>query len=314
MTRVCRAIAAALPVLLAAALVSLPIRPLPQNELLAAPPDPKAAAKDVFAETVRPIFAQFCIGCHNDKKVSAGLSLEPFKSTADAHKARDLWETLKDLVATKKMPPKGKPQPSDDQRRAIVAWIDTVAIKVDCGLARDPGRPTIRRLNRNEYNNTIRDLIGIDFKPADNFPSDDVGYGFDNIGDVLSMPPILLEKYLTAAETILDKAIQIPKPIAVVKDSFRPQNVRSTLGPLSKQNNRIFLNQNGAAIVSYDFVHEGEYIFRAHAMATMPARTCRSSRLSWTRRRFNRLMSMHTMGSRDPTKRRRPRLRPVGTA
>ena len=65
--------------------------------------------------------------------------------------------------------------------------------------ARDPGRVTIRRLNRAEYNNTIRDLLGVDFQPADDFPSDDVGYGFDNIGDVLSMPPILLEKYLSAA-------------------------------------------------------------------------------------------------------------------
>ncbi|HEX3147622.1 MAG TPA: DUF1592 domain-containing protein [Gemmataceae bacterium] len=269
MTRARRAIIAALPIAMTIAVVWFAARPLPHVELAAAPPEPKASlqpkvpAKDVFAETVRPIFTQFCISCHNDKKVSAGLSLEPFKSTADARKARDLWETVKEMVTNKQMPPKGKPQPTDEQRKAILAWIDTVAIKVDCGLARDPGRPTIRRLNRNEYNNTIRDLVGVDFKPADNFPSDDVGYGFDNIGDVLSMPPILLEKYLTAAEAVLDKAIQVPKPIAVVKDSFRPQNVRTTLGPLSKQNNRIYLNQNGAAIVSYDFVHEGEYIFRA---------------------------------------------------
>ena len=68
---------------------------------------------------------------------------------------------------------------------------------------------TIRRLNRAEYNNTIRDLVGVDFHPADDFPSDDVGYGFDNIGDVLSMPPILMEKYLAAAETISEEAIVV---------------------------------------------------------------------------------------------------------
>src|SRR5262245_3137603 len=71
----------------------------------------------------------------------------------------------------------------------------------------DPGRVTIRRLNRAEYNNTIRDLVGIDFHPADDFPADDAGYGFDNIGDVLSVSPVLLEKYLVAAQRILSKAI-----------------------------------------------------------------------------------------------------------
>jgi hypothetical protein len=79
----------------------------------------------------------------------------------------------------------------------------------------DPGRVTIHRLNRAEYNNTIRDLVGVDFHPADDFPADDVGYGFDNIGDVLSTSPLLLEKYMRAAERIMDQAIITPKPNAV---------------------------------------------------------------------------------------------------
>ena len=90
----------------------------------------------------------------------------------------------------------------------LTTWIDGELAQV--GLRRrprDPGRVTIRRLNRNEYNNTIRDLLGVDFQPADDFPSDDVGYGFDNIGDVLSMPPILLEKYLAAAENITARVL-----------------------------------------------------------------------------------------------------------
>ena len=268
MTRSRRAILAALPALVAVPVVAwLTFRPSPDATLRAAPPDaPKpnpVPGKDPFADAVRPVFAQFCLGCHNDKKVSGGVSLEPFKDTAGARKARDLWETVREQVETRKMPPMGKPQPTDEQRKQVVAWIDAVATKVDCGLARDPGRPTIRRLNRSEYNNTIRDLVGIDFKPADTFPSDDVGYGFDNIGDVLSMPPILLEKYLAAAEAVLDKAVQVPKPIAVVKDFFRPQNVRTTLGPFAKQDKRVYLSQAGAAIVSYDFLYEGEYVFRA---------------------------------------------------
>jgi len=92
------------------------------------------------------------------------------------------------------MPPENKKQPSPLERELIVKWIQTTVFKCDCDHP-DPGRVTLRRLNRAEYNNTIRDLIGVDFQPAEDFPQDDVGYGFDNIGDVLSMPPILMEKY-----------------------------------------------------------------------------------------------------------------------
>ena len=162
--------------------------------------------KDTFAE-VSPLFTKYCITCHNDKKQAAGLSLEPFKNDAGARKAVSTWELVKEHLETKQMPPKGKPQPTDAERKTLLTWLERINVKIDCGLARDPGRPTIRRLNRQEYNNTIRDLVGVDFKPADDFPSDDVGYGFDNIGDVLSMSPLLLEKYLRAAEQIADKAI-----------------------------------------------------------------------------------------------------------
>ena len=93
------------------------------------------------------------------------------------------------------MPPEDRPQPKPGDIQAVVGWIDAELAKADRGRGVDPGRVTIRRLNRNEYNNTIRDLVGLDFHPADDFPSDDVGYGFDNIGDVLSIPPILMEKY-----------------------------------------------------------------------------------------------------------------------
>src|SRR5689334_4352608 len=183
MTRVRRATLTALPVVLVTAVVAGDaFRPSADGQLRATPPaNPTPAAKDPFAETVRPVFGQFCVGCHNDKKRSGGVSLEPFKSTADTRKARDVWDTVREQLEAKHMPPKNKPQPTDGQRKAVLAWIEAVANKVDCGLARDPGRPTVRRLNRNEYNNTIRDLLGVDFKPAESFPSDDVGYGFDNI-------------------------------------------------------------------------------------------------------------------------------------
>ena len=102
------------------------------------------------------------------------------------------------------MPPVDhQPQPSPADTQAVADWIDRTFVNIDCSQLRDPGRVTVRRLNRTEYNNTIRDLLGVDFEPAADFPSDDVGYGFDNIGDVLTLSPLLMEKYLNAAESIV---------------------------------------------------------------------------------------------------------------
>ncbi|HVK12157.1 MAG TPA: DUF1592 domain-containing protein [Gemmataceae bacterium] len=261
----CRRAVLACPALLATGLAAcLLVRPGAAPELRAGQP-PAKAATDPYVESVLPVFARYCVSCHNDKKKSAGLSLAPYKDSASARKARDLWDTVKELVENKQMPPKGKPQPSDAERKAVVAWIDSTAIKVDCTQPRDPGRPTIRRLNKVEYDNTIRDLIGVDLRAADAFPADDVGYGFDNIGDVLSLPPVLFEKYLTAAERALDAAIVVPKPIKVHTERVPPRNLRASLGPLARQQKRVFLNKNGSATANYDFAYEGEYILRARA-------------------------------------------------
>ena len=263
------------PAFLAGILTIWLVRHLTHRQATSAPPDtqlvqfkapdapPAAPPKvDQFATQVKPLLTKYCVTCHNDKKQAAGLSLEPYTDAVTAKKARDTWELVREHVDTKQMPPKKSVQPTDDERKLIVAWAESAVSKVDCQLARDPGRPTIRRLNRVEYNNTVRDLLGVDVQPAEDFPSDDVGYGFDNIGDVLSMPPILLEKYLGAAEKVLDAAVVLPKIAASSKEVFKPQNVRVTLGNKAKEKNRIALTENGSAIVFYDFIHTGEYIFR----------------------------------------------------
>ncbi len=224
------------------------------------------AAKNTYRDQVVPLFNKYCISCHNDKKHAAGLSLEDYKDETALMKSRKLMEAIKENVHSRDMPPKEKqPQPSQGERDTITNWIDTQLARVDCGATRDPGHPTIRRLNRAEYNNTIRDLVGVNFQPAEDFPSDDVGYGFDNIGDVLSMPPILLEKYLAAADKILNEAIVVQKPAVSQKDVFRPQNLFSSLGGDSKKRQHIALTSNGAAFFTFDFVHEGEYVLRVKA-------------------------------------------------
>ncbi len=110
-----------------------------------------------------------------------------FADETSVLKDRKLWARVAEYVEGGDMPPEGKPQPSPEEVELISGWIDAKLSSFDCGLDADPGRVTLRRLNRAEYNNTIRDLVGVDFRPADDFPTDDVGYGFDNIGDVLSL-------------------------------------------------------------------------------------------------------------------------------
>ena len=170
------------------------------------------AAKSSFEKTVEPFVRANCLLCHNAKLKVGGLDLEGYRESRAALKDREVWEKVIQKVRTGQMPPKGRPAPSPEEIAAVTEWFDGQFARLDRSMKPDPGRVTARRLNRAEYNNTIRDLVGIDFKPAADFPADDSGYGFDNIGDVLSLSPVLMEKYLTAAERVARKAIVADPP------------------------------------------------------------------------------------------------------
>jgi len=242
--------------------------PRPATHVLHAAPEPPAApAPDRTFETkVVPFLTQYCTTCHNDKKMSAGLDLAPFASLTSAQKDRDTWLKVQEHLAAKTMPPKNKPQPAPADRDLVAKYVESVVTKIDCGLAKNPGRVTLRRLNRAEYNNTIRDLVGVDFQPAADFPNDDVGYGFDNIGDVLSLSPILLEKYLAAAEQVVNKAIIKPDVVVSSKQLFRAQNLIATQREF-KEAKRINLHSNGAAFIAFTFPADGDYTVRVKAWA-----------------------------------------------
>ncbi|HAO94556.1 MAG TPA: hypothetical protein DCQ96_00715, partial [Verrucomicrobiales bacterium] len=121
-------------------------------------------------------------------------------------------------------------QPSPEERAELMAWIESNVLKLDPENP-DPGRVTIRRLNREEYRNTIWDLLGVEYNVDDNFPPDDTGFGFDTIGDVLTISPLLLEKYLLAAETIADLALPATvirrRPITIDAGNFRSEETIS---------------------------------------------------------------------------------------
>jgi hypothetical protein len=160
-----------------------------------------------FDKNVKPLLEKYCYECHGNGKHKGDVTLDTDKTLADIHQNAKKWETAMERVHTQEMPPDDADlQPQPAEREVISGWIEKELFHLDPANP-DPGRVTIHRLNRTEYNNTIRDLVGVDFKPADDFPADNSGYGFDNISDVLSLPPVLLEKYLNAAHRVLDEAI-----------------------------------------------------------------------------------------------------------
>ena len=188
-----------------------------------------------------------CVACHGDDQPKAGLALGGIRGHGQILKARKVWENLADMVEAELMPPEDKPQPAPAEREAFLVAVRGIFDHYDRTAKTDPGRVTMRRLNKAEYDNTVRDLFyGTDFNASENFPSDDVGHGFDNIGDVLTMSPVLMERYLAAAEAIARKVVpnDLPKPTvrATYAKQMRPSR---DAGPFNKEGFRILSDKDG---------------------------------------------------------------------
>jgi hypothetical protein len=159
-----------------------------------------------YEDNVQPILIDYCYRCHADGMKKGDLAFDQLPEGAGILGKRDVWMAVLKNVRAGLMPPSGKPRPSEKEVRVLAEWIKRDVFGIDPGDI-DPGRGTIRRLNRAEYRNTIRDLTGFDFKAEEEFPPDDTGYGFDNIADVLSVSPLLLEKYIQAADSIVTAGV-----------------------------------------------------------------------------------------------------------
>jgi hypothetical protein len=164
-----------------------------------------------YAEKVKPVLAKYCLDCHSTKKKKGDLDLERY-STLDAIR-RDLkpWPMVVENLENGEMPPKKSPQPGAEERKLLAAWTRAMLDAEARARAGDPGRVVVRRLSNAEYNNTVRDLTGVDLQPARDFPADGAaGEGFANTGDALVMSPTLLNKYLNAAKEIAAHAVLLP--------------------------------------------------------------------------------------------------------
>lgn len=216
-----------------------------------------ARSHAAYDRDVLPTLKTFCYDCHADGVSKGQVSFDSFTNHTELASQRGLWlSVLKNLQAGL-MPPEKKPKPTEAQVQAIEGWINRDVFGIDPEHP-DPGRVTVRRLNRIEYRNTIRDLTGFNFKVEDELPPDDTGYGFDNIGDVLTLSPMLLEKYIQAAEKIVTAAVprvsRAPAESAYTGSDFARTEGKGT-------GDRLSFYQAATVARSFEAPYDGSYRF-----------------------------------------------------
>ncbi|HMJ90090.1 MAG TPA: DUF1592 domain-containing protein, partial [Candidatus Acidoferrum sp.] len=215
-----------------------------------------AAPEQDYKKRIEPLLKNYCYDCHGDGANKGEVALDEYTNFTAHVNNQKLWLAVWQNLQTQMMPPAKKPQPSDMERRQISKWIERAVFKLDPANP-DPGRVTIRRLNREEYRNTILDLFGVEFDTTEAFPTDDSGYGFDNIGDVLTISPLLLEKYLDAAQEIADKAVSVGQ-LRIPTLVLAGDQLRDKANPKINADNLPFGDSNAVQCVR-EIKHPGPY-------------------------------------------------------
>ena len=218
---------------------------------LAAPPA-GAFAAEASAESSRELLDRYCVTCHNDRLETAGLSLEQI-DVAHVGPGAETWEKVVQKLRTATMPPSNRPQPPAEARRAMLDWLET-SLDAASAAKPDPGRTdTLRRLNRTEYQNAIRDLLALDVDAAALLPPDESGHGFDNV-TVGNLSPALLDRYISAARKISRLAVGAGQTsvdaevIRVPPDTTQEEHVPG-----------LPIGTRGGVVVSHTFPQDGEY-------------------------------------------------------
>ena len=233
-------------------------------------PSNEPSSITVYKKTILPMLENHCFECHGDGYDKGKVAFDRLESN-DAILDKSLW--LRVLVNTRAglMPAEQKPQLSAADQRKLEDWIKYDVFQIDPNNP-DPGRVTVRRLNRVEYRNTIRDLLDVDFKAEEEFPADDTGFGFDNIGDVLTISPMLMEKYVAAAQVIVKDGVPAvprePGKQVVWGNTFAGPHAQLKKGRLrlsfadkASASAALQVKQAGSYKVVYDVDVRGDFVF-----------------------------------------------------
>jgi len=174
---------------------------------------PTPASENSWGSSGAALVRSHCLDCHNDDNQEAEVNLAGFDKPDAIAANPEMWQRALDMIKFGAMPPADAESLSDDQRATLADSLEAVLFSAACDLAPKPGKVTVRRLNRAEYDNTVSDLFGLPLSIAASFPADEVGAGFDNNGDVLSIPPMLFEKYMAGAEEVASQVIFDPDSV-----------------------------------------------------------------------------------------------------
>ena len=217
-----------------------------------------------FQETVEPFLQKNCVACHSQASKTAGVALDHPDQAAAVMDAF-IWEDVKNVLLRGQMPPTGMPRPDAAELEKVVSWIDSQMEAIEANAKPDPGRVTARRLNRTEYNHTVQDLLHVDLRPADEFPVDDSGYGFDNIGDVLTLSPVLMEKYLDAAGELARTAIVTDRePPSATVERYQQSRAEDGAAEVQAVGTLVEFTESGRLTVEHEFPATGEYAFEVN--------------------------------------------------
>ncbi|MDA7916013.1 DUF1592 domain-containing protein [Verrucomicrobia bacterium] len=231
-----------------------------------------AASHDLFVSDILPALDQYCFKCHNEEKAKGDLNLKPYSSAKQILKDRKTWLKVLEQIETEEMPSK-EPLPTPEERKKLVDDLHSLLHDIDWASIRDPGHVTIPRLTRAEYNNTIRDLTGLDSRPGNFFSADGEGEsGFTNDRDNLFITPTQMEKYFDAAERAFDAVLALDDPqlkLHMESEDMFMTETRETPQKIGTDFNGYFLNRGQMTLYdSLTISAPGFYKIEIRAAAT----------------------------------------------
>ena len=225
-----------------------------------------------FENDIQPLLEEYCFRCHGEEKQKGDVQLSSFHNKLMLLKEHKLWQEVIHLVKTEEMPDE-EPLPTTEERSLLVNWLEQTLNEIDWSKVKNPGHITMPRLTKTEYNNTMRDLLGIDIKPGNFFSEDGEGQsGFTNDRDNLFITPVLMEKYFDAAERSIDALLSFKKePIEYhyeSEDMFMTET-RETPKQFGNDFLGYVINRGQMTLYeSIDFPHDGFYEFTVRALST----------------------------------------------
>jgi mono/diheme cytochrome c family protein len=229
------------------------------TQLQAASQQPASSTPSSNASAQHSFVSRYCVTCHNERLKTADLVLEGM-DVANVGARPEVWEKVVRKVRAGQMPPAGAPRPDRPTYDSFSTYLETELDRAAAAKP-NPGRPAIHRLNRSEYANVIRDLLAVDTEALDIrslLPVDDSGYGFDNIGDVLSVSPLLMEGYMTAARKISKLAVGEP----AMRPVFEAYDMPRYILQYDRMSEDLPFGSRGGIAVRHYFPADGEYVFK----------------------------------------------------